>query len=94
MLFFRRWLRGALSEEAAAKVWRTAASQGVELPQLVPQQVPQGGAANGAGEVGQQEVAAGAGGWRQVEGVVRVISLGFHNRRKPGFLHKKYSMES
>ena len=83
-----RWrLRGqALPEEATAEVRRTAAPQGVELPQLVPQEVPQGGAANGAAEAGQQEVATGAGVWRQVEGVVLVIPLCLHDGGESGLL--------
>lgn len=95
VLFFWRRLRGwVLPVEGAAEVWWTTASQGVELPQLVPQEVPQGGASNGAAEAGQQEVATGAGCWREVEGVVRVIPLCFHDRGEPGFLqNSKYNMQ-
>lgn len=87
VLSFRWRLRGrALSEEATVEVWRTATPEGVKLPQLVPKEVPQGGAANGAAEAGQQEVATGAGVWRQVEGVVLVIPLCFHDGGEPGLL--------
>lgn len=71
MLSFGRWLRGrVLPVEATAEIGRAAASQGVELPQLVPQEVPQRRAADGAAEAGQQEVAARASVWREVEGVI------------------------
>lgn len=66
----RRLWRHGLTVDAAAEARGTAVSQGVELPQLVPQQVPQGRAADGAAEVGQQQVAAGTRGWGEVEGVV------------------------
>lgn len=60
MLSFHRWLGGwALAPMTTAEVWRAAAAQGVELAQLVAQQVPQGGTANGAAEAGQEEVATG-----------------------------------
>lgn len=69
-------------------------SQGVELPQLIPQEVPQGRAANGAAEAGQLEIATGAGSWGEVEGVVRVITLCFHNRGEPGVLkNRKYNVQ-
>lgn len=78
--------------DATAKVGRTAASKGVELPQLIAQKVPQGGAANGAAEAGQQEVATGAGCRREMEGVVRGVPLCFHDGWEPGFLqNSKYN---
>ena len=87
MVPFRRRLRGqVLSVDATAKVGRTAASQGIELLQLITQKVPQGGAANGAAEAGKQEVATGAGCRREMEGVIRGVSLCFHNGWEPGFL--------
>lgn len=72
--------------DAATQAGGTAVSQGVELAQLVPQQVPQGRAADRAAEVGQQQVASGAGGWREVEGVVRGIAFCFHDGRQPRLL--------
>lgn len=44
--------------EATTEVGGTAASQGVELAQLIPKEVPKGGTTNRAAEAGQQEVAA------------------------------------
>lgn len=80
--------------EATAEVWRTAVSQGVELPQFVSQEVPQGRTANWAAEVGQQEVATGAGCWREMEGFVRAIPLCFHDGGEPGFLqNSKYNVQ-
>lgn len=80
--------------EATAEVGGAAASQSVELPQLISQQVPQGRTANGAAEAGEQEVATGAGGWREVEGVVWVIALGFHYGGESGFLQdRKYEKQ-
>jgi len=55
----RELWREALDACAATKVGRAAAAQGIELPQLVAQQVTQGGASHGAAEVGQQQVSAG-----------------------------------
>lgn len=72
--------------DAATQAGGTAVSQGVELPQLVPQQVPQGCAADRAAEVGQQQVAAGAGGWGEVEGLIRGVAFCFHDGRQPGLL--------
>lgn len=87
VVFFRLWQRGrVLPMEATAEVWWTAASQGVELPQLVPQEVPQGGTANRAAEAGQLEVATGAARWREVEGVIWVVPFCFHDGGEPGFL--------
>lgn len=86
VLFLWRWLRGALPVDATAEVWWTAVSQGVELPEFISQEVPQGCTANRAAEVRQKEVATGAGCWREMEGVVRVIPLCFHNGGEPWFL--------
>lgn len=95
MLSLGRRLGGrALTDEATAEIWGAAASQSVELPQLVTQQVPQGRAANRAAEAGEQEVTTGAGGWREMEGVVCVVALGFHDRRESGFLqNRKYKIK-
>lgn len=89
MLSLRRGFWGhGLAVDAAAQARGTAVSQGVELPQLVPQKVPQGRAADGAAEVGQQQVPAGARGRGEVEGVVRGVALCFHDGRQPGLLLK------
>ena len=89
MLFFGRQLWGrALSVDGTTQVGGTAASQSVKLPQLVPQEVPQRGAANRAAEARQQEVSAGAGSRREGE-VVRVIPLCLHDRGEPRFLLKQ-----
>ena len=85
--------REAQGAGAAAEVGRAAAAQGVELPQLVAQQVAQRGAAHRAAEAGQQQVASGAeGGGRQAEGLgvlgagadaaAAAAALGLHNGRQ------------
>lgn len=74
---------------ATAKIWGPAAPQGIKLPQLIPKEVSQRGAADRAGKVWQQKVTTGTGSRREVEGVVRVVTSGFHNRREPGVLKKE-----
>lgn len=87
MVFFWRRLRGReLAVKAAAEVWRTTATQGIELPQLVPQKVSQRGSANRAAQAGQQEVATGASRWREMERVIKAVSCCFHYGGEPGFL--------
>lgn len=86
LLFWRRLRGWALAVKATAKVWWTAAPQGIELPQLIPQKVAQGGSANWAAQVGQQEVTMGARCWREMERVIRAVPGGFHDGGEPGFL--------
>lgn len=87
VLLLGRRLRGRdLAVEAAAEVRRAAVPEGVELLQLVPQEVPQGGPTHRAAKARKQEVAAGAGRRREVERVVRGIPHCFHDGGEPGFL--------
>ena len=79
--------REAEGADTAAEVGRAAAAQGVELPQLVAQQVAQRGAAHRAAEAGQQQVAPGAERrGRQAEGlgVLRAADapFGLHDGRQ------------
>lgn len=75
-----------MAVKAAAKVGRAAAPQGIELPQLVPEEVAQGGSANWAAQAGQQEVTMGARCWREMERVVSAVPGCFHDGGEPGLL--------